>query len=391
MAKGKKVIPTLIGTALWLFLAASSPLLCLAGGAGQSGSAHLRILTSPRSSAMGEAGTGLGNNLLDSIAINPAGLGQLKYKEAAFSYLRWIEGMHLQDLAYALPFPIGTLALSAHQFTVGSFKAFDNSGTPVGEVEAKALSARLAFGGRLWGPHEDRRWGVFAGGAVRYLKEELAMVQAKGWLYDAGLLVRLRPQLGIWGFGMSVLSKGKGLRFDTETSPSPQIIQIGGSYVHPLFGNPLSLVLDGRFPKDGKKTFGLGLEYLLKDILAWRIGYTSAQDLGSGFRAGLGFNLNLFRLDYALASLGDFSLAHRVGISMRFGEAKEVFRHLTPEQERAEWHYMRALKFYKDRRDQEALLELDNALWLDPGLRRAKKLQQQIHWNRQMQRQRRSP
>ena len=53
-----------------------------------------------------------------------------------------------------------------------------------------------------------------------------------------------------------------------------------------------------------------------------------------------------------------------VGIA-RFGEPVETSRHITREEEQAEWHYQRARKLFETGRFYESILELDQALQLN--------------------------
>jgi len=108
------------------------------GGAGRSGGEFLRIIQSPRVVAMGEAGAGLYGDLLGAAAMNPAALARTGYREAAFSYNSWLEGISLQQAAYAHPLGgnKGVLGGSVSMLSMPSIAGFDNSGASAGRVEA---------------------------------------------------------------------------------------------------------------------------------------------------------------------------------------------------------------------------------------------------------------
>ncbi len=341
----------------------------LSAAAGASGGEFLRIVQSPRAVAMGESGAGLYGDLLGALALNPAALARTGYSEAAFTYNSWLEGIAVQQAAYAQPLGgnKGVLAGSVSMLNMESIEGYNDDATPAGKVSAGDMAVSLTYAVRLKGPWQDRRLGLFSGVAIKYAREKLDTVSADIKIFDAGLLWLSRVKDGTLGLGAAVQSLGNGFKFDSQRDSSPAVFRAGASYIILAAGDPLSFALDMKKNNDAGAIFSGGVEYQLKRVVALRTGYISDADLGSGLRFGGGVVLKLMQFDYALSNFGKFGSAHRFSLSYRFGKPVDVTPHLSPDQEKARWKTERAREFMKERRYYEAVLELNDALRLDPG------------------------
>ena len=233
-------------------------------------------------------------------------------------------------------------------------------------MKVQDVSGKLAYGARVWGPREDKRWGLLLGTGLKYVRESLGGASASTLLGDLGALYTFRKNVHVFGVGASARSLGRGFKFDTERDKPPTSYRGGLSYELPVLGDPLTLSLDMKSDLDSGTSFGGGMEYLLRRVVAWRVGYASPEGLGNGFRFGVGFHLKLFRLEYSLAQFGEFGFTHRMGVSVRFGEPVEILPVLTPAREKAQLHIERASRFTHEGRHLESILELNKALKLDP-------------------------
>jgi len=202
-------------------------------GAGKSGGEFLRIIQSPRVVAMGETGAGLYGDLLGAVAMNPAALARTGYREAAFSYSSWLEGISLQQAAYVHPLggDKGVLGGSVSMLSMPSIDGYNNSGAPSGHVDAGAVAVSVNYAARLRGQWADRRYGLFAGGALKYARENLDTASAGSALFDAGLLWISKVRGGTLGLGLSAQSLGGGFKFDSVTDPAPTTLRAGASYI----------------------------------------------------------------------------------------------------------------------------------------------------------------
>lgn len=360
-------------------ICACCALLCAAAGraeagAGTSGGEFLRIVQSPRAVGMGESGAGGYGDLLGALAANPAALGRTAYKEAAFTYNSWLEGINSQQAAYAQPLRYGAAAVSILALSVPGIDGYDNSGAAAGGVEAGSLAAGLSYAARVAGPWQDKLSGLFAGVTLKYAREKLDGVSAPAALADAGLLWIKRRPAGTLALGLSAQSVGQGFKFDAETAPAPSVFRAGASYIMLAAGDPITFSADVRQQKDTGAALCAGAEYQVWRAVSVRAGYVSGEDLGGGLRLGGGLVMKLLQFDYSLSSYGKFGPAHRFALSYKFDRPVAVTRHLSVEQEEAVRKTEQARGLLAERRYYEAVLLLNEALTADPGYKEALEL-----------------
>jgi len=348
--------------------------------AGKSGGDFLTILHSPRAVGMGETGTGLYGDLLSAVALNPAALARTGYSEAAFAYNSWLEGITAQQAAFAYPLGgnKGVVAASLSMLSVPSISGYDNSGGAASSVDAGDMSVAAHYAVKLQGPWQDRRVGLFAGATLKYAREKLDSVSAGTELFDAGVLWISDLPVGTLGLGLSAQSIGGGFKFDSVTDAAPAAVRAGASYIVLEAGDPLTFALDLKKPSDSASVFSAGAEYLVRRTIALRAGYVSGTDLGNGLRFGGGVTIKMLQFDYAISGYGKFGAVHRFSLAYKFGKPVDVTPHLSPEQEKARWKVARAREFMKDNRYYDALVELDDALTLDPGYTEALDLMRRV-------------
>lgn len=336
------------------------------GEAGRSGTEFLKIIPSPRAAAMGAAGAALADDHLSALSLNPAALGQLEYPEASLLYNRWIEGVSLQNLAFAYPIKgVGTLGFSGTLLDVAPIPGFDAAGGPAEAVTVRDVALKAAYARRLFGPLHERE-GLFIGVGLKHVRSQLEKVSATTLLGDAGLLYARSVGRSRLGAAVAVESLGPGLRFDRDRDPPPTATRLGLSATSPVGPDPLSLVLDVRAPFDDDLAVGLGVEYGIRRLVYPRIGWDYAASMGEGLTFGLGFRLQVFSVDYALVPFGDFGFGHRVALSVRFGGPKETWMPVSTTSEQALWHMRKGDLLLQEQRHAEAAIQYNEALKIDP-------------------------
>jgi len=268
-----------------------------AKGPGTTGANFLKIGVGAKATAMGGAFTALAN---DATALywNPAGLAQLKKAEFSATYNSWFQGISQGYLSLAFPALKGTLAMGTNYVDMGKLEGRDENGKKTGDFKASDIQASLgyAFGKKVM-------FGFSAGA----LKDTLKDSTKTTFLGTAGILFKPGSNFSL---GIAYQNVGQKL----GDSPLPVTLR-GGVGVR--LSN-FTLSLDVVSPNDNDSYFCGGAEFSLGSLIVLRAGYTSAQDIGEGYSAGIGFNSPTLSVDYAYVPYGDLGNTHRVSLSMKW-------------------------------------------------------------------------
>lgn len=364
-------VPLLPSAVLAFFILAASPARAVEPGT--AGAGFLKFAVGPRAVGMGESQTAVAEDAYAAYW-NPAGLALVAFPQLAATYNRSFAGVDHQYLSLAWPLRAGsTLNVNFTRLGVAALDGFDAQGTRTGGVEAGAQALGVGYGRTLAGDGADLPQ-LSAGLGLKGVRESLAGASAQTVATDLGLLAVWRPdQRGWaagseWRLGFSALNLGPGLKFDAETSPLPTAYRLGLAWRTRPRGDILTLSADPVLSRDEAAFVAFGAEYAVWRVLALRLGYRTGQEIGTGFRGGVGFKLKAVEIDYAFAPFGELGQMHRLGLTVRLGGAVET----TPPEERLLSTVLeRGHRLFKEGRYYEALLEYDRALGLDLGNRSA--------------------
>lgn len=335
----------------------------MAADTGTSAAPFLKIGIGPRAIAMGDAQVGLADDVYATYW-NPAGLAALKIQEAGFVQNQYVEDISEQFLAYALPqSSLGTFAASLAYLHMGRFDGYDASGLPAGRITSSDAAFALSYA-RAFGVDRRRGSALLCGLSGKYIHESLDTVKASAYATDWGVLAvpgrRWGDLLEGWKAGLVLRNLGSALQFDRDAFPLPRRLEVGLSYEGTWRDEMYTLVLDGRQPQSGRRSWGAGIELSALRLLLARLGYSTADEWGSGLRWGGGVRFKTVQLDYAYADAGDFGAVHRIGLTFHLGGRQE-----DPQRVAQRW-YEKGIKDYKKQRYTEALMEFNKALEVDP-------------------------
>lgn len=342
---------------------------------GSTGANFLTFGQGPRAIAMGESQVAVAEDAYAAYW-NPAGLAAMEYPELALTYNKALEGTDQQYLSLAYPLRSGSvLDLNLTRLGMSSFQGYDAKGVQTRSVGANDYALGLAYGHTLI-YDEAKRPGLNVGVNLKGIRESLDTAQAQTFAADFGAIAYYRPgpprregRPGQeWRLGFAAKNLGPSLKFDRGRSDLPSSYQIGLAWRGLPKGDSLTFSLDQVLSREEPFYIAAGAEYVVLRTLALRLGYRTGQDIGLGFRAGVGFKLKIFDLDYAFAGFGDLGQMHRMGLSIRLGGPVET----TPPEERSLDAVLRkAARLMREKRYYEALLEYNKALDIDPGNRQA--------------------
>ncbi len=306
------------------------PGFIFAGGAGASSASFLKFSPSPRGSAMGEAYVSVTDGAYASYW-NPAGLAGIENQEFSATYNSSFENISQQYMSFVHPLEYGsTLGLNITKLQVDSFQGYDSIRGATSKIDASDLAIGVAYGRTIYKDEIERP--VFSLGTnLKYINEKLADVSANTFGLDLGAMYYFRPSK-YWmskipgqefRLGATVKNIGPGLKFDKTSCSLPTGFSLGASWhSHPGGNSELILSFDNTISNDESHTLAFGAEFTMFQLLSFRAGYKTAQDIGSGLRAGFGFKLSFVDIDYSMASFGELGQMQKLGMSMKFGNSK---------------------------------------------------------------------
>jgi hypothetical protein len=224
----------------------------------------------------------------------------------SFLHYSMVDGISIDDVAYAQPLDLGTLSASV---LYRGQPVINNTYATDPPVNAWDLAVAAGWAGRAskyldWLPGWAQE--VDTGATLKYVSSQLAGHNA--WTMAADLGARMPLGEGITG-SLALLDLGPGMTFIEVSDPLPTTLTGGLSRsFEPLWGNQVNLSAELELPFQSEMRLHLGAEDWLGQALALRVGYIlgTGQSL-SGLTMGLGVKLDqeglLFNLDYAVRPL----------------------------------------------------------------------------------------
>lgn len=292
--------------------------------AGTSVANFLKIGIGARAAGMGEAYM---TNSSDAFCQfwNPGTISRISNTSFAFTSIDWLVNTNITYFGAVIPFSIGTFGLDIDYFGTGEIEEttiqeqegtgryFNASDMQIGLSYARNMTDRFSFGIK-----------------IKYLREDLAGVQANAIAFDVGSLFitnfynQLRIGISLSNFGSKMQFNGKDLNviYQVENSPSnkevPAVLETK-KWDLPLFfrlgistdliqigSSRLTASLDILDSRDSKAKENLGIELGVAEFLFLRSGMRFGYD-EVGYSFGGGINISKFQFDYAWTDFGRFN------------------------------------------------------------------------------------
>ena len=282
---------------------------------GTSGAQFLKIGPGARPAGMGEAFTGVADDI-HSIYWNPAGLGMLKVPELTGMHMQYFQSIQYEFAAFAYPTSnLGTMAFAVTNLHTDDIdRRTEDTDAAIGQFGSSDSAYWLGYGKEL-----NSRLSL--GANLKWIHQTLDSVVSNAYAGDGGILyntdwheVRL---------GATVQNLGSKVKFVNESDPLPLTYRFGGSA--PLLSRHLLVSSDLIIPRDHQVGMAFGTEYkgrISKDFgYAMRAGYRTDSDVDgfSGISIGSGLDVGRAAFDFAWVPFGELGNAYRFGLHLKFG------------------------------------------------------------------------
>ncbi len=327
-----------------LLVLASAPAVHAQSNTGTTLGTFLKIETSGRSAAMGNAGVALTGGI-ESVYFNPAVIGSLHRVTAQFSHLFWFAEIELDYAALAIPIQgWGTFFGSVTALNSGDIDV-RTVNDPLGTGERYSVSnvsVSVGFGRQL----SDR----FAlGGQLNFINERIWNSSHHAATFSVGTVYRLTDGGIRLGSGLSNLSTrsqfaGRDLAIQFDGNPgangdnsSLPADQFTGEFAVPLLfriglevpyqvtaKTRVTFLIDALHPNDNSESLNVGGEWSLGRVLSLRGGYQAMfqDDSELGWTFGFGLRRDRrdtdMRIDYAWAGHETLAATHLISVALAF-------------------------------------------------------------------------
>jgi hypothetical protein len=290
---------------------------------GTSGADFLKIAPGARPVGMGEAFTGVADDV-HAIYWNPAGLATLHNPELTAMHMQWFQSIQYEFAAFAYPTENhGTWAIAVTDLHTDNIDArTEDTDAAAGQFSAIEGAYYVSYAKSV----TDR---LSLGGNMKFIRQSIDSTSANAFAVDGGALYDTR-----WNgvkVGSSIQNFGTKVKFVDESDPLPFLIRLGGSVSlnqtnAPAYFRNLLLSSDVILPRDHQPGIAFGGEYqgqMSRGLgYSLRSGYNTLNtDVGglSGVSVGAGINFNRVSFDFAWVPFGDLGSTYRYAVRIRFG------------------------------------------------------------------------
>jgi len=272
--------------------------------AGEKSAAFLKLGAGARANAMAGAYCAIAD---DSSACywNPAGLVQLKDREASFMYYKpmtEVNGLGYSNINVALP----NMGASLVYLGYGQEKGYDKEENPTEDWSASDMALSGSYAKKI-------NKNLSVGGTLKAISMKIDDSSANAFCLDGGILYKnYYPGLNLAAVLTNLGTKPK---FIDQADPLPLSLRLGSAYTLPKRSLPFPTLisLDTNL---SPFYVALGIESKISPIFSARLGYASGPaDEGSGITAGFGLSQSTFGLDYAIRPYGELGLSHYISLS----------------------------------------------------------------------------
>ncbi len=278
---------------------------------------------SARSYGLAETGVAFKGDI-NSSAINPANISELKYTTIGSFYLPWYASMSIFSFFTGTPINIkktyyGSFALNFLLFSTGEFPNYDKNGNKLPDAGASDLILNLSYSYPLV--------KLFNMGInIKYISSKLESFSSDTLGFDFGILKSFnlpsisKDKLKNFDLGLSVQNLGFSQKYVSSYISLPLKIRTGINYKFYYSEKfDASLIMEMIKSTDTPFSFSIASELFLLHYYKLRFGYRFSSVSLHNTSIGIGINdeqknYNM-KFDYSYIPLGDMGVKHSFSIN----------------------------------------------------------------------------
>lgn len=277
-----------------------------------SGTSAGYILTrspSARSSALGDAFGSVDGDII-GVKYNPGILATISQKQLSVMFNKGFINDSYASIMYGFPTAYGSIAYSFDYYNAGILEFYDSLWNKKTVTAEKDTVFALSYGKAI-------TESMYSGITLKYLSSTLVEYKtASVFASDIGVLYSFSDVPVALGFSLQNI--GTKLKYIDVGDPIPLFVRISGCYQARNF----FVISDTNYFFNDKQIIpSIGIEYLMKNILALRSGYKFNADMEK-LSFGFGIKLKNIGVNYSFGLNQIFSNNHTISLDMFFPEFK---------------------------------------------------------------------
>ena len=310
MKKLFRIGPVLLITLIFI---AYPPDIVFSSDVGTTTGNFLKMNIGARAAGMGEAFCAVADDV-SAMHWNPAGLAFVVSPELETMHTFWLGNISHEFLGYLYPISWGTVGANVSYLHMDKMERI-KQGTSTGKFTVDDIYGGLAYGLPIL--------EIFSlGFNLKALQSRISQDTAYAFSSDVGIML-FTPNRR-FSFGVAGQNLGTKMRGDKL----PVNIKAGLGYKIEFARERVDMLiaLDVNKPLEGDYNFCLGIEHILLETFAVRVGYKydlekNKLDTLAGLRVGAGIHWKGLVTNYAWAPYGSLGTTHRVSLGYKFGKA----------------------------------------------------------------------
>jgi len=297
-----------------LFFAAYFPNSVFSSSAvGTTTGNFLKMNIGPRAVGMGEAFCALADDA-SAMRWNPAGLAFAFDSELETMHTLWLGNINHEFLGYLHPISLGTLGINVSYLHMGRMNKI-RQGVAQGKFNVYDI-----YGGLAYGLPVSKSFCF--GFNLMGLESRIGRNRASAFSSDVGIMLSTFNR----SFSFGLVGQNLGTKLRGEKLPINIKAGLACKIKFSRERVDLSIALDANKPLDGDFNFSLGIEHVLLETFAVRVGYKyDLQKTGLGNLAGLrlggGLRWRGLLTNYAWEPYASLGTTHMVSLGYKFGKA----------------------------------------------------------------------